>query len=808
MKSKNLRKMKDEGIRIPEFITFSFEEMINDMEGAKELLKRAASCPQEEFYKISREWQSFVRENFFANFSLSLPGEEFAVRSSANLEDGASLSFAGIFESFLRVRKEEVGQRVLQCLQSLYGERALEYIRLKGIDPLLLKMDVIVQEMVYAQKSGILFTANPQGILNETVIVAGEGSGDLVVSDKIETSMYLYHQNEKSYYLSKGEDILSKEVLQELVDCGERIKDILEMEYADIEFTIQENKVYILQARRITGLKEEGHIVLDNSNISESYPGLTLPLTESFAGMLYAGVFEGAARRILPSRKVLLSLKPVFEQMVDSLGGRMYYRIDNWYKILRFLPMSSRIIPIWQDMLGVKNRSYSEEEIAAGFWIRFGGGIRFLWELLFIGVSMKRLNREFEKVFAEFYRRDLKLLSPGELKACFLELKERLIVNWDLTLINDMYAFIFTGLLEKRLKKENQKEAQKRLGEFIGSILNIESMKPVIEFRKLARLWKNEGESAAYREAKERYIRAFGDRTIEELKLETKTFRSNPEFLQKALEEYPEEEEKEDFGAGKAHPESVGKIAGFFAKRAKKGIEYREQSRMNRSRIFGMVRAIMLRMAEHFQNQGILKERDDIFYLYLEEVHSLADKGKTGEKEGKTGAKNLQSEKEEKEAIRKRIEERKARYREYEKSLFYNRLVLSGEEAKLHYIRRAALLKEGEKNELQGIACSAGKVSGEVLAVNSPEDAKAAPGKIIVAKMTDPGWVFLLSTAKGIITEKGSLLSHTAIISRELKIPAIVGVEKVCGILKSGDLIMMDGNTGKIKRQEEKGCDA
>ena len=61
--------------------------------------------------------------------------------------------------------------------------------------------------------------------------------------------------------------------------------------------------------------------------------------------------------------------------------------------------------------------------------------------------------------------------------------------------------------------------------------------------------------------------------------------------------------------------------------------------------------------------------------------------------------------------------------------------------------------------------------------------------------MTDPGWVFLLATAKGVISEKGSLLSHTAIISREIKIPSIVGVEDATSCIQSGDIIRMDGST-------------
>ena len=103
-----------------------------------------------------------------------------------------------------------------------------------------------------------------------------------------------------------------------------------------------------------------------------------------------------------------------------------------------------------------------------------------------------------------------------------------------------------------------------------------------------------------------------------------------------------------------------------------------------------------------------------------------------------------------------------------------------------------------DTKELRGIPCSNGKVRGEVLVITDVNEAKDVKDKILVTKMTDPGWVFLLATAKGVIAEKGSLLSHTAIISRELKIPSIVGVNNLLNTIKSGDIVEMDGTTGII----------
>ena len=76
---------------------------------------------------------------------------------------------------------------------------------------------------------------------------------------------------------------------------------------------------------------------------------------------------------------------------------------------------------------------------------------------------------------------------------------------------------------------------------------------------------------------------------------------------------------------------------------------------------------------------------------------------------------------------------------------------------------------------------------------------KNVKDKILITKMTDPGWVFLLTSAKGVVSEKGSLLSHTAIISREIGIPSIVGVKDLMLSIQSGDVIKINGGNGKIQ---------
>ena len=114
------------------------------------------------------------------------------------------------------------------------------------------------------------------------------------------------------------------------------------MDYADIEFSIIGEELFILQARRITSIDDEDAVIYDNSNIVESYPNISLPLSISFAKAVYSGVFTGLAKRIIRNEKILAKNKDTFENMVGDINGAMYYKIDNWYKMLQILPFSKK----------------------------------------------------------------------------------------------------------------------------------------------------------------------------------------------------------------------------------------------------------------------------------------------------------------------------------------------------------------------------------------------------------------------------------------------------------------------------------
>ena len=129
--------------------------------------------------------------------SLNIPWEVCAVRSCAGVEDSAAKSFAGQFDTFLNVKKADVPGMIEMCFASMKNSNVKEYAEANGISMAADDFAVIVQEMVASEFAGVCFTANPQGLLNETVIVVGRGTGDGVVEDKVDTTSYYYNVTDK-----------------------------------------------------------------------------------------------------------------------------------------------------------------------------------------------------------------------------------------------------------------------------------------------------------------------------------------------------------------------------------------------------------------------------------------------------------------------------------------------------------------------------------------------------------------------------------------------------------------------------------
>lgn len=739
-KINNLVKLKKSGINVPEFEVIKWEERNK---------------------KINNKKYS----------------GKYAVRSSANIEDGKENSFAGQFDTYLNVETKDLNKKISSCFKSINNKNVKDYIKSKKIDVSQVKMDVILQKMVNSEYSGVIFTSNPNGIINETVIVVGKGLGNNVVEDKVDTTSYYYNLTDNIYYYEGKEELLDKKCIEELIDTSKKIKEILG-DYLDIEFAIEKGKIYILQARNITTLNINNHVILDNSNIVESYPGISKPITISFVKFIYGGVFKGVSYRILKNKKILNNYSLYFENMVGNSNGRLYYKISNWYALIKFLPFSKKIIPVWQDMLGVKNKSYDQEKIDIPKITRIKTYFNSFYEVIRVPKNMEMLNKKFITINDEFNKRFSDSLTNEEIIDLYNYIKKEVLEIWDITLLNDLYSFIFTGMLKKRLKKKNIKED--KVNEYISGISNIESLKPIKSLISLA-YNKDKMTKEEYKKAFKEYIELYGDRNLEELKLESETFRTNPKLLENKISEYRKDIKKlnnlyKNINEKKQEIKINDLVTKFISKRATLGIKNREISRLNRSRIFGMVRSMFQTMGKNLAKENKINNYKDIEYLTIDELFNS-----------------------EKYDIKEIIENRKKEYQMFKELPNYSRLVFSEKEFDKHH--KSINLKNNffDKNTLSGTPSSNGIAEGYALVIDDINKEYDVKDKILITKMTDPGWVFLLATSKGVISEKGSLLSHTAIISRELKIPSIVGVDKVVETIKTGDYIRMNGSTGKIE---------
>lgn len=820
-----------------------------------------------------------VSENEEVNLSFS-EKEYFAVRSNFSSEDSGEHSFAGQFLTCLNVKREKVEEAVQEVFASYagsldYKEKAnrgkaeydlkqqgkaeqnenterqenterhenseqQENIEQKKAD--LLVETVLIQEMLFPEKSGVLFTKNPKGILSEMVVVLGQGLGDKVVEDQENVLTYHYFPGECLYQEGQGTGIgLDEDELKTLFSLGEKIEQLFQKPM-DIEFAIEKDKVYILQAREITTLDMHLPVrILDNSNISESFPGVCLPLTESFAGEMYSGIFTSLGRRFLG--KKVSSYEALFQRMVGGFSGRMYYEISSWYDILRLLPFSGKIIPVWQGMLGVSNEEISFSKKKPGFFLKCRIAFLFCYYFFVSQRKMKELDKFFQERYAEYGKRVDAEEDAKALYRIFLEMKEDLLREWDITLMNDMVSFISTHLYGKK------------------TAFSLETMKPVRALSALKEVAEKNGlDSEEYRMEKKSYISTYGDRIEGELKLETRTYRTNEELLDRwildSLEtenaERPEfleaehsiqkaygkkgsfETDSVEIDCSEKDCEETSRMEkssepkqrkSFLYRLAESSCNNREISRLHRTRCFGLMRRIVDKIGE--KTIGF-----DVYYLSLDELKELLFSGKdfslkiAREKElrkayeklpvlsrvkllGKVDRDPLAGE------IRvlnykfvkgKGSREEKSGKSEDIFSLESMNLERK-EEGEAHDRKAGREEMDSTPRVFFGRGVSKGIFRGEILKINSLQEVRAmdAKGKILLSYSTDPGWFPYLNMAGGLITERGSLLSHSAILARELEKPAVVNIPNIMEELQSGDIVEIDGDLGICSVLNRKG---
>ena len=765
---------------------------------------------------------------------LAADGCLLAVRSSARDEDGTGHSFAGQLESYLNVRPDDVAPRAVDVWRSGFSDRLLAYRREHGLSMPTSVPGVLVQRMVDARVAGVAFGADPvSGRRSIAVISAVPGLGSALVSGEADAD---------TWHIDRAGTITNRRIV---AAAGPALADDEVAAVAslvrqagahfgrpqDIEWAIR-GRLYLLQSRPITSLAHLADpdaplVIWDNSNIVESYSGVTTPLTFSFAREIYEHVYRQFCRMMQVPETVIASRDDMFRNMLGLIRGRLYYNLLNWYRLLAMLPGYAVNRRFMEGMMGVKEPL--PEELAAAIEAEASRGklkdvVHLARTLAALVGNHLVLNR---RVDAFYERLDRALVPPDppladrridELATYYRELRGQLLLRWDAPLVNDFFAMIFYGVLRSLVVRWCGDPGGTLQNDLIGGEGGIVSAEPAVRMQRLAAIAAADpellralrfGDAAAIaaavdarpdvRRACDEYLARFGDRTVNELKLESYTLHDDPLPLYRAvgsLAMQPVAAASTSTAAERLRSESRARVTaalggrpwraaafGWVLKHARRRVRDRENLRLERTRLFGRVRRIFLEIGDRLAAADRLDDGRDVFYLELDEVLAFAD--------GRATTTDL----------RGLVSLRRSEFAGYASADPPDSRFETRGAVYLGHDFRASTARAAETgSERKGLGCSPGIVRGPVRVVTDPTTVDPGHGAILVAEHTDPGWIMVFPSARGVLVERGSLLSHAAIVARELGIPAIVSLPGLTRWLQDGDVVEMDGSAGTVRK--------
>ncbi len=799
---------------------------------------------------------------------LALGPGPYAVRSSMVGEDSGSHSFAGQLESYLfRRDAADVADAVRRCWASALAPRVFAYRRRVGLTGPV-RAGVVVQQMIDGDVSGVVFTAHPvSGRRDHTLVTAAWGLGEGIVSGLCDTDEFVWARSGGEVSASiapdkhvavrrapdgasgteerpvpaghRGVRCLSQTQVAALAEECTRVADALGAPQ-DLEYTWAKGALYLLQARPITSLPapehtDGPHLVFDNSNIQESYCGVTTPLTFSFASRAYATVYAQTMRAIALPESVVEAHRTMLRNMLGLVRGRVYYNINNWYRGLLLLPSFRQNKSDMEAMMGLEDPVdfVEDRKLTFGEKLRkLPAALRALFTLLRQFRKLRRTVPEFLAHFEASYRkvdrRALEKASFSELMETLDLLDRELLDNWHVPIINDFYVMMATGRLRRLVAKSGVDEPGVLLIHLMGGEEGIESTEPTRFLLRLARDCR--GDAALVRMLKDgaplealaavrqhapqtaqridEYVERYGDRVMGELKLETVTLREDPSFVIEVLRNYldrpdldPDRLARQEREQRAQAEERLRATLGFRGRRAvakvlrnaRTAVKHRENMRLARTRTFGLYRDVYRALGRCLHEAGKLADERDVFYLTVEEISAYH--------EGRSVTANVGA----------LAALRKEEFAGYEKQELPHQFTTVGP---VYHGNRYEGPKPREDLDptgrmLRGIGCYPGVVESPVRVILSPRDELSVNGRILVTLRTDTGWAPLFPTTSGILVERGSTLSHSAVVARELGIPAVVGIPNLLATVQDGERVRMDGGRGLVERLDvEAGTEA
>ncbi len=711
------------------------------------------------------------------------------VRTSPKIIDHGPLGL-GEYANFLSVAREKqsLKDKIKEVFLSLYSEDNLRHYKRNNVDIEKVEMNIIVQEMIESNVSGVLFTVNPtNGKDTEIVIEFSKGAGD-TVSGKIIPERIVYDWEKQIYIEEPKINLLGESSIKKIINIALSLQQELGFPI-DLEFGVYDSKLYIFKLNPITKIEfSDIYYRYSNSNL-ENINNLS-PLMLS----LDLDVFDSTQKRF---SKIITNISDenILEPVIFTRFSRLYWNLTFLKKILENVPgyveryldeklkvridyldngnenlQENKKIKLFnrKDVLSILKRQvvntqeYRNTKIVAlekenenltdkireNVKIYMDCKSMFVWQQLKNAVFKINLNQKFNNI-----------LTRNEI--------QNLLVGIDNKYVNAPFLYMWDMSRKIRVSKDKLK--------FFEDNLDAE----------IFYMYRKNPENENIKEILTDFISQYGYHSSDESDIIYTTY--SDEIL-KVIKMYRDMIDLEDIYdplsdlkmQNKLYEASIQKLEKELKpnqlKNALKEIEYVRELDKDEFALYDLsliarykLRESLLNLARKYKDEYIIEKEEDIFFLRYEDILNV----------------DIVDE------LKKLVAKNKIYYNSFrnytpESDIF----PCSKQQFKIDY-----------RKKLKGIGASFGKVTARACVINSKEDIKnLKKDDVIIASYLDRE-IFEninLSQISGIITEFGGMLCHFAVKARENRVPCVVSLQDATKIIRTGETLVINGDTGEV----------
>ena len=707
------------------------------------------------------------------------PEKRYAVRSSASLEDGKEFSFAGQFLTKTNVQGlAALGEAVRSVIASGKSESIQSYFNTIGEHDRKPQMAVLIQEMIDPILSGVAFSKNPTTGLDEVVIEAVHGLGEMLVQDGATPDRWIYRWGN---FTSKPEnDQEYKSIIEEVATETRRISRLYGSP-VDLEWVYDGEKIYWLQIRPITALD---NIPIYSNRISrEVLPGVIKPLIAS----INIPLVNTAWIRLFDSLIGNTGLKP--EELARLFHYRAYFNMATVGRIFEILGFPRESLELLLGFEKTAGRPTFRPSLRT--FRHIPRLLRFFLRAWNYDQAVVAELQAVEKWVADLQNEDAAKLSQQELMGRIEALYQYNVGVAYQNIVIPILMNAYTALLKRQLKGLAVEYIHFNLTEGLESLQNFD---PNFHLDKLKTMFVNlplnvqerirqsglapvrqSSEFDSFNSAVKEFSRRFGHLSESGNDFSKVPWREDPDGVLRMIINHssaPRDDQKVSWN---------NLSASIFARiwiwpiyqRARNFRLRREQISSLYTFSYGWFRVYFLALSKLLKQQGTFPAEDDIFYLSWDEIRSLVN-----EPARAAEFQNVIS----------------VRRDEIEKS----RDVILPEIIYGDAAPPLSLMREGI-SKLTGIPTSPGYFQGRLAIVLSISDfERVKPGCVLAVPYSDVGWTPLFAKAGAVIAEAGGILSHSSIVAREYGIPCVVSVYGACSLPQDCEVVV-DGYRGIIQ---------